>query len=92
MLYFTVFRPRVFFSESAEEDSADSINKAHRRTDGYTTRDGVQIRHSEVGVGGCGYSGDRLPGARVANVQDRPSQEMIPTSAHGTNTKQTHDR
>ena len=27
-----------------------------------------------------------MPGARVANVRDRPSQDMIPTSAHGTNT------
>ena len=36
--------------------------------------DGLQIKHS--GVGGMGAGGDCLPGTRVANVWDRPSQEM----------------
>ena len=83
---------RLRFSKGVDGDSADLNNKAYRRKDDYTTWDGVQIKHSGVGGEGRGCRGDRLPGTHVANVQDRPSQEMAPTSTHGTNTKQTHDR
>ena len=54
--------------------AAEIVNEQGDRTDGYTTWDGVQIKHSGVGGGGCGYSGDRLPGVCDADVRDRPSR------------------
>ena len=89
---FTVFRPRVFFSESAEEDSADSINKARRRTDGYTTWDGMPVKHPGVGGGRRRCSGDRLPGTHVVNVQDRSVAGDDPNVRTWHKHKQPHDK
>ena len=78
---------------SASGESADSVNKARRRMDGYTTWDGMQIKHSGVGGGRCGCSGGHyLPGTHVVECRDRSVAVPIPTSAHTQNTEQTHDK
>ena len=52
--------------------AAEIVNGQGDRTDGYTTWDGVQIKHSGVGGGGCGYSGDRLPGMGIRSATSCP--------------------